>query len=240
MLAFLFLGLKIAFTFLGGFFVLRKKNYLNLLMALSAGMLVGVALFDLIPESLELGKDIETITLMAVVAGGFLIFHVLERVMLIHACNEEDCQVHEHSRAGTFGAMGLAFHGFLDGLAIGVGFSVSPKVGIIIALPIIVHSFVDGLNIVIMLLKDKKKKRDCINWLGIQAVATVFGFFIAPLFGLSDYLLSLMLAFFAGLFLYIGASDLLPEVHRKKSTHGTLLATVSGFLLIFILVIMLH
>ena len=236
MFGILFIALKIIFTFFGGIFTLKKKNHLSLLMALSAGMLVGVSIFDLIPESLEIADDFGHQTVMLMVAAGFLIFHILERAMVLHACRESECEAHVHSHIGRFGALGMSIHGFLDGLAIGVGFSISQGIGFIIALPIIIHSFVDGLNTVVILLKDKKSRKECVNWLGIQAIAPIAGFILAPFFSLTDRALGLMLAFFAGLFVYIGGSDLLPEAHKEKSTYSALVATIAGFLIIFLLV----
>jgi len=215
---------------------LNHKKRLNILMALSAGMLVGVSILDLIPESLHLGANINQNYITLSIVIGFLIFYILEHAMVVHSCGEGDCDAHVHNHLGSFGAFGLSVHGFLDGMAIGVGFEISQAVGFLIAIPIIVHSLVDGLNTVVILLKDEKTRAECVNWIVVQSIAPILGFFASAYITLTETSLALVLAFFAGLFLYIGGSDLLPEAHKEKSTRGAMFATIIGFIIIFILV----
>jgi len=236
MFGYLFIFLKVAFTFVGGFFTLNNKKRLNILMALAAGMLVGVSILDLIPESLHLGTDINQNYITLSIVIGFLIFYILEHSMVVHSCGEDDCDADVHNHLGSFGVLGLSIHGFLDGMAIGLGFEINQTVGFLMAIPIIAHSLVDGLNTVVILLKDKRTRAECINWLAVQSITPIFGFFASAYITLTKTSLALVLAFFAGLFLYIGGSDLLPEAHKEKSTRGAMFATIIGFIIIFILV----
>ena len=107
-------------TFLGGLFAIRFKDKLHLILGFSAGAMVGVAFFDLLPEALEIGGQFfESSTIFSVIAIGFVAYMILDRTVFMH-CHEEN---HEHR--GQFGAGSLSLHSFLDGIAIGFAFHVS-------------------------------------------------------------------------------------------------------------------
>ena len=127
---------------------------------------------------------------------------------------------------------GLALHSFLDGVAIGVGFQVSFGIGLLIAMGVIAHDLSDGLNTVTVVLAHGNPLRRAIYWLGIDMMTPVLGAAATLLFNLRAGLLPLLLAFFAGSFLYIGASDLLPEA-REHDSPLVGVATVVGMLAIF-------
>ena len=129
-------------------------------------------------------------------------------------------------------AAGLAFHSFLDGVAIGVGFQMSVQMGLLIALGIIAHDFSDGLNTVTVVLAHGNSRKDAIFWLIIDMSAPVVGAASTLMFNLRAGLLPVMLAFFAGSFLYIGASDLLPEA-REHDSPLVGVATAIGMLAIY-------
>jgi ZIP family zinc transporter len=129
-------------------------------------------------------------------------------------------------------AGGLALHSFLDGVAIGVGFQTSAKVGLLIALGIITHDLGDGLNTVTVVLAHGNPLRRAAFWLALDMIAPVLGAAITLLINLNG-LLPWLLAFFAGSFLYIGASDLLPEAKEHDSPLVGV-ATAIGMLAIFL------
>ena len=130
-------------------------------------------------------------------------------------------------------AAGLAFHSFLDGVAIGVGFQMSPAIGLLIALGIIAHDFSDGLNTVTVVLAHGNSPRRAIFWLIIDMLTPVLGAASTLMFNLNG-LLPWLLAFFAGSFLYVGASDLLPEA-REHDSPMVAVATCVGMLAIFLI-----
>ncbi len=204
-------------TLLGGLFAIRFKDRLHLILGFSAGAVLGVAFFDLMPEAINLGLSHYSInTMVAVVATGFLFFMVLDRFIALHA------------HRGTLGATSLSIHSFLDGAAIGLAFKVSVALGLIVTTAVLVHDFSDGINTVNIIFKNKGDKKKAWKWLLIDAIAPVIGATSTLFFMLSESALGIVLAVFSGFFLYIGASDLLPESYDTHPTQWTTIATIVG------------
>jgi zinc transporter ZupT len=219
-------------TALGGLFAIRFRDKLHLILGFSAGALIGVAFFDLLPESLEIaGQFYEVSTILLVIAAGFVLYMILDRTLFMH-CHDEGHD-HDSKHRGRFGASSLSFHSFLDGMAIGFAFHVSNAVGLIVTAAVLAHDFSDGINTVSMILRHGGSRREAIKWLLLDAAAPVLGILSTLLFAIPDSFVGLVLALFAGFFLYIGASDLLPESHHSHPTHWTTIATVLGMTVIF-------
>jgi zinc transporter ZupT len=220
-------------TFLGGLFALKFKDRLHLILAFSAGAVVGVAFFDLIPEAMEIGTRFHSFPFMtSIIALGFIIYMVLDRTLTLHFHPDE----HGHSQRSTLGATSLAIHSLLDGIGIGFAFQVSSAVGVTVAAAVLAHDFSDGINTVSLIFKGKGENKEALRWLIIDAVAPVVGIASTLLFGLPESLLGLVLALFAGFFLYIGASDLLPESHHNHPTYWTTIASIFGVLVLYLAV----
>jgi ZIP family zinc transporter len=126
-------------------------------------------------------------------------------------------------------------HSFIDGLAIGFGFQTDIHVGIVIAFAVICHDFTDGLSAVTVMLNSGNSLKNSLRMLFLDAVAPLLGAVVALFIVVPQYYLALLLPFFAGGFLYLGASDLLPEAHEKNPQILTIVACTSGFILVFIL-----
>lgn len=219
-------------TFLGGLFAIRFKDKLHLILGFSAGAVIGVAFFDLLPESIELAtKSYSLGCVVAFIAIGFTAYMILDRAFSLHMHEKEQCENPSHS--GKLGAIALCFHSFLDGLGIGLAFKVSPTVGWVVAAAVLVHDFSDGINTVNMILKNKGKGLEAFKWLIIDALAPALGVISTLFFSVPANTLGLMLAIFTGLFLYIGASDLIPESHHHHPTILTTLMTVLGILVLY-------
>jgi ZIP family zinc transporter len=220
-------------TLLGGIFALRFKDRLHLILGFSAGAVIGVAFFDLLPEAINLGGIFYSPSLiLSITAAGFVAYMLLDRLIALHAsdeCAEGHCQ-----NRGKLGAGSLSIHSFLDGLAIGLAFQVSAPVGIIVAVAVLVHDFSDGINTVGLILKNGGDKKKALVWLLADASAPVLGVIATLFFHLPSSTLGLILAIFAGFFLYIGASELLPESHHDHPTIGTTLMTVAGVAVLYI------
>lgn len=217
-------------TLLGGLFALRYRDHLNLIMGFTAGVLVGLVAFDLLPEIFSTSEDIrlDTVFPMLTLIGGFLVFHIVEKAILIHQSHESAYAVHEHPLVGVFSALALSGHSFLDGVGIGLGFKVSSTVGFIIALAVIAHDFSDGLNTITLMLLNKNTPRRAVGLLFVDALTPIIGALSTLFFTLPASGVPLYLGFFAGFLLYIGASDILPQAHSKKSTPLTIVLTVLG------------
>ena len=223
-------------TFLGGLFAIRFKDKLHMIMGFSAGAVIGVAFFDLLPEALELTKNTYAISITtSIVAFGFILFMILDRFVIMHSHNHENEHEHTHTEntRGILGAGSLSIHSFLDGAAIGLAFQISAAVGAIVAVAVLVHDFSDGINTVSMIMKNGGTKKEAFNWLLIDAIAPVLGIVSTLFFSLPESVLGIILSVFTGFFIYIGASDLLPESHHNHPTVWTSVATVLGVLVLY-------
>ncbi|OGG60392.1 hypothetical protein A2765_03005 [Candidatus Kaiserbacteria bacterium RIFCSPHIGHO2_01_FULL_56_24] len=222
-----------ASTFLGGLFALRLKDRLHLILGFSAGAVIGVALFDLMPEALELaGGAHAPAFITSIIALGFVTYLILDRMVILHGHDDD----HPHSARGIVGASTLAFHSFLDGVAIGLAFHVSSSVGLVVTFAVLAHDFSDGINTVNMILKGGGDRARAMKWLAIDALAPVLGVIATMFFTLSESSLGILLALFAGFFLYIGASELLPESHHAHPVRWTTFATLIGIATLYIVV----
>lgn len=227
------LGLAaVAATFLGGLFALKFRDKLHLIMGFSAGAVIGVAIIDLLPEALELvGNNNESKLVFLLALFGFVFYLILDRMFVLNICPEEGCKNPEHR--GELGAATLSVHSFLDGFAIGVAYQVSFVVAAAVAIAVLAHKFSDGINTVGLILKNSGSKKKALNWLVISSLAPILGVAAASFITLGENFLGMILAIFAGFFIYIGASDLLPESHHAHPTRWTTAMTLLGMLLIF-------
>lgn len=223
-------------TFIGGLVGLRFKDKRHLMLGFTAGVLISVVAFDILPELVSLvtrtGADIR-MAMLALVAG-FMTFHIAEKLLLIHHVHEDQYGDHKHPSVGVLSALALSGHSFLDGVGIGLGFQVSTTVGIVVAIAVIAHDFSDGLNTVSIMLAHKNNEKSALRFLFIDALAPVFGGLSTLLFTLPESALALYLGFFAGFLLYIGSSDILPEAHSHDSSIKTILMTLLGVLFMYL------
>lgn len=231
--------LAFAMTLAGGLFAFRYQRYLLFIMAFSAGMLIGVAFLDLVPEVVELAAEanVDVRSLMVVLVCGFVGIFLLEKLTIIHGEKQHDAPGHHH-QVGLIGALGLTVHSFMDGLAIGVGFKAGNEVGIVVLLAVLAHDFADGLNTVTFMLASENSRMRTGILLGVNALAPVAGAVVATFMKIDPALLAYQLAFFAGFLLYMGASDLLPHVHERPRAAliaSTLLGLVGSGVLVFAL-----
>ena len=223
-------------TLAGGAFAFRYRKYLLYIMAFSAGLLIGVAFLDIIPEVSELSSrhQIDIRMLMLTTVCGFVAIFLLEKLTIIHSEKAHDVPGHHH-QVGLAGAIGLSFHSFLDGLAIGVGFQAGSKVGLVVLLAVVGHDFADGLNTVTFMLAARHSAWRTGGLLVVDAVAPVAGALLANVVTFDGRVIAFQLAFFAGFLLYLGASDLLPHVHERPRPT-LILSTIAGLVVAGLLV----
>lgn len=212
-------------TLLGGAFALRFQRNLDTIVALSGGVVVAVALFDVLPESFASVGDGQRVCML--VGLGFLAFFVAERGLVLHHRDEPE-QARAHAHVGALGAAGLSAHSFIDGLGIGLAFGLDTATGLLVFLAVISHDFADGLNTVTFVLRQGDDRRRAMTWLGIDAVAPMLGAIVGASLSISQRSLGQLLAVYAGFFLFMGATDLLPHAHEHPSYRRVLL-TVAGF-----------
>ncbi len=211
-------------TFFGGLFALKHNDRLHFILSFTAGVLIGVVSFDILPEIFDLAHEhaIDPMNAMIALVTGFLFFHSLEKFVLIHHSQESAYTSHHHPQVGFLSALALAGHSFMDGVGIGLGFQVSPSVGAIVAIAVIAHDFCDGLNTVSLMLVHHNTKRRALAMLLLDASTPVLGAASTLAFHLPPMGLMIYLGFFAGFLLYIGAADVLPEAHSKAPPATTL------------------
>ncbi len=232
-------------TTAGGFLAIKAKDRLHLVLGLSAGLLLGLVAFDLLPEVFELGTS-ELLGAPAVsvaLIAGFLLLHFYEQLFGSHEPAESDYghdHKHASSVAGSLGALAMGGHVFLDGLALGVAFKVSSELGIAVFIALLVHAFSDGLNTVSFLIKSGKWGKKGIWLLGVDAIARISGAALGATLALGDNLIAIYLAAFAGIVIYLATSHILPEAHSQHSSRFTILATILGVLVMWALVSYLH
>lgn len=212
-------------------FALKFRDRLHLILGFSAGAVIGVALFDLLPESMTLAdRHYGPAALSLAIAAGFFAYLVIDRLILLHPHTHDDhAHGHDHvpARAG-FGALTLAAHSFLDGVAIGAGFQASPTVGAIVTAAVVTHDLSDGINTVAFILRGGGKLRRALPWLLLDAAAPVLGAASTLLFRIPESSIGLVLAVFGGCFLYLGASDLIPESQHAHPRAATTFMTLLG------------
>src|SRR5438309_9404071 len=173
-MAFVLAGAAFFATMLGGTFALYRRDRLHLILGFSAGAVLGVALFDLLPEAFTLATTrYSPATVTLCVAVGFFSFMFLNRVLLLHP---EDHDNHDAPRrSGALGAASLSLHSFLDGVGIGLAFKVSTAVGAVVAAAVLAHDFSDGINTVTVVLKSRGRDLNALRWLAVDAVAPLLG-----------------------------------------------------------------
>ena len=232
-----FLVLTIAFgtscaTMAGGMLALRLRDRLHLLLGFSAGAVLAVAFFDLLPEALRLAPGAYS-NVMAMTAAGFFGYTVLDRLILLHFHRNGDAG---SNARGWAGAASLSAHSFMDGLAIGLAFQASQSAGIVVAVAVLAHDCSDGMNTVGLVLKNSGTRRQASGWLLLDAATPLAGAATSLLVRLPAQMLALTLSLFAGFFLYIGASDLLPESYHAHPKIFTTVTTLGGAALLYIVV----
>jgi len=224
-------------TLLGGYVAARNRNKFGIIAAFSAGVLIAVSLFQLIPTSLKLAENLGTPSqnVLYVTGLGFVFLYMLERLLSVKKVRSGDGWKYvRHSTGGIYGASELVLHSFIDGFAIGVGFHFDFQIGILVAIAVIFHDFPDGMNIVTVMLGSGNSLKSSMKMLLLDAVTPMLGATLSLFVTLFDRYLVYLLPFFAGGFLYLGASDLLPEAHDETSPAVAFGVSLAGFVVVFI------
>jgi zinc transporter ZupT len=214
-------------TLAGGLLALGLRDKLHLILGFSAGAVIGVAFFDLLPEALDSARGSKSAAvILAWSALGFLGYLVLDRLLLVEG---------DAPRAGA-GALVLCAHSLLDGIAIGFAFQGSRAVGLIVAAAVLTHDFSDGVNTMNIVLRNGGERARALRWLIVDAVAPAAGIAATRGWAMPAEHFGLALALFGGFFLYIGASDLIPESFHAHPKLLTTVMTLAGAALIYLAV----
>jgi zinc transporter, ZIP family len=238
MFTLLFTLLAMCSTLVGGYIAIAARRQIHLLMGLGAGVLLGAVFFDLLPESLSVaaaqGWNFRFV--LGIVVVGFLIFYLVERLLVLHACPEGDCTNEVHQHVGRLGSIGLIVHSTLDGAAIGAASLVNWRTGLLVALAVIAHDMSDGLNTILLVTHGEPVRRRDVVFLVMDAIAPVVGGLLALVVLPPPTALAIFLGFASGFFLYTATSDLLPEAHRRSPSLTVSMAAIVGIVFIAVAV----
>lgn len=203
----------------------RKLDF-RYLVGFAAGAMISIAFFDIFHEIIELGEAAQQAIIW--IAIGFFLVYLVEKFLLLHTCNEKECEQHS---LGWPALIGIAAESLVDGIAIAIGYSVNPTLGVTIMLAVLAHEIPRGFTTTIIMKNAGKGNRGIWIALAIDAGFTPIGALIGTQMPNSYFLAAL--GFVAGAFLYIGAADLLPEAHKKFNAK-VIWSVLLGVLVIYL------
>jgi zinc transporter, ZIP family len=216
-----------------------NSNFKYPIIAASAGMLLGLVFFDLLPEAVELGAALTVHSIFGAAVAGFLVFNLLHLFFGTHSCHRDGHQAHKHSLKGSIlGPIALCLHSYMDGVIMGVALLALGNVGLAIIIGVLSHRFVDGINVMVsqqMCDIDVKPQR---LPLYLNALAPILGMATSFLFNIPMAWTPVLLAFFAGFFLYLSATDLLPACQHNQHSGKMLACTILGCAIMAIIVLL--
>lgn len=211
-------------TFIGVIIILLDKKWddvkLHWGIGFAAGLLIGISLLEIIPTAISLSES-ENIMVFALI--GFLTFFILEKFILLHHFDRKE---ESHIQFSLITFIALCLHAFLDGIIIGLGLEFSELFGLILFMAIIIHKLPLAISVAGILLLNIKKQKATVEMLFFSFM-TPLGLIIANnlLSGLQQGIIAMLLALSAGILIYLGATDMLPEIthlNHQKTTHGSL------------------
>lgn len=189
------------FAVLGGLLPLfLKVKGIRYWIGLASGLMISTVIFEMLPE----------IGSLVALAVGFFFIYVLEKVLMIHACGESECKTHKISWVSL---LSMGADNLIDGMAIVTGYLVNPLAGLIVALAVAMHEGVQSFSATVIMKKGKYTRQKILFTALLFGVTIPIGALLSRSF-LSVYYKE-MLAFAAGIFIYVGASDMLPEAHKR-------------------------
>lgn len=240
--ALLFAAITAVATAAGGVAALRVKDRLHLILGLSGGLLLGLVGFDLLPTDFADQRQVGGVALPAIlIVAGFLILHIVERFFATHGEHNDhghgDDHGHDHGHlTGTITAVAMGGHVFLDGVGLGAAFRVSTSLGIAVFAALVVHAFNDGLNTVGFLIRNGHWSTRARLLVGVDAVFRLSGAAVGSYFLINAHLESSYLSLFTGFVIYIATSHILPEAHARHPSRWTMVMTVLGVLVMWVVV----
>lgn len=203
-----------------------SKKVLIFLLSISVGVMLGTVFFNFLPEMHEYHTE-EGIFIII----GFLMLFVLEK--LVHWHHTSKCEKHDHGHHHAYhlaplNLIGDGVHNFIDGLVISGSYAVSTTLGIAATISIIFHEAPQEIADFGVLLYSgySKKKAVIFNFMSAATaiIGTIIGLLLSEsMHGFSDFIIP----FAAGNFIYIAASNLVPELHRHCKLRDTFLHVIA-------------
>ncbi len=202
-------------SFVGVMFIGLKekvlKQILMLLIGFSSGTLIGSAFLDLLPEALE--ANLGVFATFSCVIVGIVVFFAMEKFLYWRHCHEEECPVHMFAYLNLIGD---GIHNFIDGMIIAATFTFSFDLGFATTLGVIFHEIPQEIGDFGVQIYGGLSKRRALTYNFLSALTAFAGaimtYFLVYLQDIRLYLIP----FAAGGFIYIAATDLMPELHKKS------------------------
>lgn len=225
LLLILFATLLVSLCSLIGVFFLSLNdkilnNILSVLVAFASGALLGGAFLHLLPESFVLGGEEVFISILL----GIVLFFVIEKFLRWRHCHNGKCDIHAFTYLNLIGD---GIHNWIDGMIVAASFLVSPDLGAVTALAVIAHEVPQEIGDFGILVYGGFRKTKALFYNFISAVTAIVGaVFTYYLTQYTEHLVTLLLPFAAGGFIYISATDLLPELHKKEKMKDSVVQLI--------------
>jgi len=213
-------------SFIGVIFIGLKESLLRrivmVLVGFASGTLLGGAFFDLLPEAVNMINP--PITIFYFVILGIIVFFCIEKFLHWRHCHEEECQVHTFAYISL---VGDGVHNFIDGMIIAATFVFSFELGLITTLAVISHEIPQEIGDFGVLIYGGFGKRKALTYNFISALTAILGAIVTyyVVYLRNNY--TLLVPFAAGGFIYIAATDLMPELHKKSHAGESIIQLLS-------------
>ncbi len=183
-----------------------------LLVSLAIGALLGDAFIHLLPEAFE---SLDSLIVSFLIISGLLVFFILEKILRWHHCHEINCSEDSHKHIITLNTFGDTIHNLIDGMLIAASFTVDIKLGIVTSIAVLLHEIPQEIGDFAVLIHSGLSLKKALLYNFFSATSAFIGVLLVFIIGskitfLSNYLLAIT----AGGFIYLAASDLIPELHR--------------------------
>lgn len=214
----------------GGFLLLTNyggiKKWSAIFVSFAAGTLLGAAFLSLLPEAIKEFPNSVTATFSWLLVG-FLLFFLLEKYLIWHHHghgHEQDNPSHPHRVYPSLIIIGDAIHNFIDGMVIAVSFLVSPALGVTTATAVLAHELPQEIGDFSILIHGGMSRRRTALWNVLGALVSPLGAIAALTISQANVQLEMpLLGLSAGMFIYIAAADLIPEIQRAKKLSTTII-----------------
>ena|SRR3990170_582263 len=192
------------------------------IIAISAGVVTATVFLDLLPEA-NLGRD------AWIMAAGFLIFYVVGKLTILHSCGEMECDEHSMNMVSI---IGMSLDNIIDGIAITIGYLTDPNLGLVITVAVIIHEIPQDITATLIMKELGYGRKKMLIPIIFAAVAYPIGAYAAVF--IPETFHEPLIAFIAGVFIYIGIGDLFVEAHKKFNLK-VIVSVLLGFVLVFVL-----
>jgi len=227
---------------LGGSIIIIKKKwpqkFQDYILAISAGFIIALVLTQLIPESISSIGESSAVLIML----GYATLHLFEHTFIPHLhFGEETHTEHIISKAGSVSIFfGLFVHAFFDGMTISIGLKFNHVIGLLLFIGVFLHKFPEGMTVASVLFASGKGAKISFLLASLVGLATFIGTLIGLLVSeISTKIVGFLFAFISGIGLYVGTTDLIPEINNSKTKSAPIVVFL-GMLLFYLTADFLH